>query len=396
MSSDILRRVSNEPTLKQAVGTCCLSAIALSALACSSAYSAQVYNSNGVSLDIFGSVQAVYADRDMYQDLAERDVGTNSLYVAGELGLSGRSEITHGVDAIMMAMWEADSEGASSSNTDGDLGDTRYMYAGIDAYQYGTLIVGRGDNAYYSVAGVTDIFNVIEGHASDYYLLGEQRPAQVMYSLRALSWDMKLSYMMATHELGDTPLQSHHGLAASISTKFGEDVTFAYGIDYYNFHFGSNHEPSEKFFANMLAADNRTYDEALAHSQANHVGSKREYGASLSYGILGKGLYAALYAGATKYDYMAHHIYSVDTALSYSFANGFSMSAGYGLKQYEDFVIVSELGIGAAYQFTPAFTVFAEAQFDLGGEAEKFYGLEMRDILGLNENKFAVGAEISF
>ncbi len=71
MSSDILRRISNEPTLKQAVGTCCVSAIALSALACLSANAAQVYNSNGVSLDIFGSVQAVYADRDMYQDLAE-------------------------------------------------------------------------------------------------------------------------------------------------------------------------------------------------------------------------------------------------------------------------------------------------------------------------------------
>ncbi len=396
MSSDILRRISNETTFKQLVGTCCVSAFALSALVSSSAYSAQVYNKDGVSLDIFGSIQAVYADRDMYQDLAESDVGTNTLYVSGELGLSGRSEISHGLDAIMMALWEADSEGASANNTDGDLGNTRYMYAGIDAYQYGTLIVGKGDNAFYTVAGVTDIFNVIEGHASDYYLLGDQRPAQFMYSLRALSWDLKLSYMMATHELGDTPLRAHHGLAASISTKFGEDVTFAYGIDYYNFNYGANDAPSEQFFAHMLSADNRSYDDALAQSQAYHVGSKQEYGASLSYGILGKGLYAALYAGATKYDYMAHHIYTLDTALSYSFANGFSMSAGYGLKQYEDFMIVSELGIGAAYEFTPAFTVFAEAQFDLGGEAEKFYGLNMRDVLGLNENKFAVGAEISF
>ena len=73
-----------------------------------------------------------------------------------------------------------------------------------------------------------------------------------------------------------------------------------------------------------------------------------------------------------------------------------SLSLGYGLKHYDGIDIVSELGVGVAYKFTPAFTVFAEGQFDLDGEAIKFYGLDMTKNLGLNENKFAFGAEIYF
>ena len=389
-----MRSKAFSPAAQKLAGISCASLVAVSTLALPSAYSAQVYNKDGVSFDIFGSIQAAYVDSDTYKDIAHQENDNNSIYASGELGISGRSNITHGLDGIMMAMWEATSNADGSSP--GDLAYTRYMYAGLDAYQYGTLLLGKADNAYYSVAGVTDIFNVMEGHASDYYLLGDQKPASIMYSLRALSWDLKLSYMMTTHELGDTPLRAQHGMAASLSTKFGKNVTFAYGIDYYHFDFGGDPTNSEKFFAHMLSADGRTYEDALKKSQAQHVGSKTEYGASLSYGVLGSGLYAALYAGATKYDYMNHHIYTVDTALNYAFDNGLSLSLGYGLKHYDGIDIVSELGVGVAYKFTPAFTVFAEGQFDLDGEAIKFYGLDMTKNLGLNENKFAFGAEIYF
>lgn len=394
MRSDILRTKAFAPAVKKIAGISCASMVAISSLTLSSAYSAQVYNKDGVSFDIFGSIQAAYVDSDTYKDIAHRDHDNNTIYASGELGISGRSKITDGLDGIMMAMWEATSNGDGLDG--GDLGHTRYIYAGFDAYQYGTLIFGRADNAYYTVAGVTDIFNVIEGHASDYYLLGDQKPSSIMYSLRALSWDLKLSYMTATHELGDTPLRAQQGMAASLSTKFGENVTFAYGIDYIDFDFGGDPSNAEKFFAYMLSADGRSYQDALKKSQAQHVGSKTEYGASLSYGVLGRGLYAALYAGATKYDYMNHHIYTVDTALNYAFANGLSLSLGYGLKHYDGIDIVSELGVGVAYKFTPAFTVFAEGQFDLDGDAIKFYGLDMTKNLGLNENKFAIGAEIYF
>lgn len=354
---------------------------------------ATVYDHEGTSLDIFGNIRAMYVNEHAYQDIAKYDSKDNGIYASARLGIAARSSINHGLDAIAMAQWDtkADEQGHY-----GYLGQTKYMFAGFDAYQYGTLIAGRGDNAYYSVAGATDIFNIIDAQASDYYIYGDQRPSQLMYSLRALSWDLKLSYMLATNELGQTPLNAKRGMSASISTKFGDDITFAYGIDYYKFNFDVNQSSAEQFFAHQFVADGFSYDEALMRSQNHHVGTKKEYGMALSYGVLGSGLYAALVLGTTDYDYLAHQLYTVDTAINYTMDNGVSMSLGYGLKRYEDINIVSQLTVGLSYQVNSVFKLFSEAQFNLDGEADQFYGKTMCDLLNLNENKIALGAEISF
>ena len=295
----------------------------------------------------------------------------------------------------MMAEWESSGYN-EQENQDGPLNHTRYLFTGIDAYQYGTLIVGRGDGAYYTIAGATDIFNVLQGHASDYYLLGDQRPAQVMYSLRALSWDLKLSYMFATNALGNTPLETKRGMGASLSTKFGDKITFAYGIDYTDFRYADNRRESEAFFAPMLMQDGLTYEQALAKSTAQHVGKKVEYGAALSYGVLGQGLYGALVVGTTDYAYLNHQLYTVDTALNYTFSNGLGLSLGYGYKGYDGSAVISELSVGIDYQFNANFKLFAEAQFDLDSDAYEFYGKTIARELNLGEDKYVLGAEFSF
>lgn len=359
------------------------------------AQAALLYDQNGSQFSVFGQVQAAFVNEYAYQDMAyTTDNSDNNIYARARIGLAGRTQITNGLDAIMMAQWNT-----SSSNEEEDLplDRTEYMFAGIDAYQYGTLILGRGDGAYYTVAGATDIFNIIDGHASDYYILGDQRPSQIMYSLRALSWDLKLSYMFATNDLGDTPLRAKRGMGASVSTKFGENITFAYGIDYTDFRYADdNRAASEYFFAPMLQADNRTYQDALAKAQSQHVGDKTEYGAALSYGVLGQGFYGALVVGATKYAYMNHHLYTVDSALNYTFANGMGISLGYGYKGYDGQSVISELSCGASYQMNAAFKLFAEAQWDLNGHADEFYGETIARELNLGENKYVLGAEFNF
>ena len=172
-------------------------ALLLGALSASSAYGARVYDQNGVSVDLFGKVQASYVDEYTYRDLSGSDSPEDSIYSAMRLGLGLRSNIAEGLDGIAMVEWDTSRKDNSSGDNEGSLDHTRYMFVGFDAYQYGTLIAGRGDGAYYTVVGATDIFNIMESKASDYFLIGEQRPAQIMYALHGLSWDLKLSYHMA-------------------------------------------------------------------------------------------------------------------------------------------------------------------------------------------------------
>lgn len=375
--------------------------IAVSMAIMSNAQAARVYDRDGVSLDVFGKVRAAFVNKEQYRDIADQDKASdgNSLYGMAQFGIAGRSTITTGADAIAMALWETtnnDDVSRPDYGNQGALDKAKYMYVGIDGYQYGTLIFGRGDNAFYTVSGATDIFNVIEGNAYDYYLLGEQRPSMLMYSLRALSWDFKFSYMFDTNELGATPLSAERGYAVSVSTKFGDKITLAYGYEYTKFDYDNDQQGGVNFFANMLTADGFTFADAQHKANRQRVDSKQDFGVVLSYGTLGTGLYGAFGVGATKYEYMNHHIYTVDTAVNYTFDNGFGLTAGYGLKKYESIDVVSELNLGVSYEITPAFKLFAEAQLDLNGEADKLYGAAMRDQLNLNENKFAIGAEINF
>ena len=363
-----------------------------------------VYDQNGTSLALFGKIQAVMANDAAYQDLTFEKVDKAQLYPNVRFGLSGRTELTTGLDGIMLAEWDSN-ESPSVAATNGQgrhngfFDHTRYLFVGIDAYQYGTLMLGRGDGAYYTVAGATDIFNFMNSHASDYYLFGAQRPAAIMYSLRALSWDLKLSYMFNNDLLGRTGLTADSGFGISISSKFGDNITFAYGADFYTFDYGapngSLYQHTESFFAPMYRADH--YSEAAAKERAHNVHSSRknEYGMALSYGVADQGLYAAVVGSVSNYEYLQHHLYSFDSAVQYTFDSGADVALGYGIKHYNGLNVVSELTMGLSYKIGAA-KLFAEAQFDLNSEADQFYSYELVDALQLQEDKFVLGAEINF
>lgn len=380
-------------TAIKALTGCCLSAIFL----VTTAQAARIFEQDGTSFDLFGSVKATLGNEHAISQIAHDENQDNTaLYPMAKLGIAGRTSFGTGVDGIMMAQWETSRHEGSGDETSA-LDYTKYMFAGIDAYQYGTLIFGKGDNAFYTVAGATDIFEDFGSYANDYYFLGEQRPGLIMYSLRALSWDLKLSYQFAKDEFGYTPLHVNRGLAASVSTKFGDKLTVAYGIDYHQFNYGVNTDATRNFFAPMMAQErNSTLSEAKEHLQSAEIDSITTYGLALSYGTLGQGFYGALVVGASDYTNMHHFLYSVDSALNYTFSNGVGLSLGYGYKTYDDITIISDLTMGVTYQINPAFKIYSQAQFDLGGEANEFYTQDYCDYLRLNEDKFAVGAEYKF
>lgn len=387
----------NKSTKLKAAGACA-GILMSTGFLFSTAQAARVYEQEGTSFDIFGSIQASIGNEHAISQIAHDEFqDSTALYPRAKLGIAGRTSLGTGVDGIMMAQWETVRDHEGRGDESNVLNYTKYMFAGIDAYQYGTLIFGKGDNAFYTVAGATDIFDEVGSYANDYYLLGEQRSSLIMYSLRALSWDLKLSYQFAKDDFGYTPLHVNHGIAASVSTKFGEKITFAYGFDYHQFNYGVNTNETRAFFAPMMAQElGSSTQEATEHLKYAEIDSMTVYGMSLSYGTLGEGLYGAIVVGATDYTNMHLYLYNIDTALNYTFTNGWDLSLGYGYKTYDDITIISDLTLGVGYQFNQAFRIFGVAQFDLGGEADEFYTQSYCNYLRLNEDKFVLGAEFKF
>ncbi len=362
------------------------------ALTVNSAIGAQIYHKDGSTIDLFGTVSGLYlsahaANPDRYYQNAGKDGGIVS---ASTLGIALRSVITDHLDAIAFGQWDM---------ADGEFDDrNNYLYAGIDAYEYGTLIIGQAEDAYYAVAGVTDIFNYIETRANDYYVMGDKTPGMIMYKFSALSWDLRLSYKTAKDYVYGSDLSVRSGYAASIAGRLTDNISMAYGMSYTDFTY-SGQEPSEKmidYFAPIYAQDYKvTPEEGYNLAKNQKIGYKYDYGFSIAYGVLGDGLYAAIEYTGTDYEYLKHTLHSVEFAASYRFVSGLELIGGISWLSYNGINVALDLNLGVAWNFSPAFKVFCEGVIDLDAEPERFYGSNnVQDWMG--ENKLVLGAQFSF
>lgn len=368
-----------------------LTAAALGAALCAGAWGAQLYSDDEFTFDMYGRAGALLLSRSGSQPdrIYANGYGDDSLVSTFRLGLASRSKITDGLDAVMLAEWDMP-DGTVQT-------DTRYLYAGIDAYQYGTLLFGRGDSAYYAVAGATDIYNYLDSRANGYYIMGDTLPGQIMYRLAALSYDLRLSYQTSSAHINGSPFSIRNAGAISLATQIFENVNIAYGISYSDLTYDSadRSQDMQDYFKPILAQDyNLSRDEAAAFIQNHKPGHKYDYGFAVSYGYLGAGPYAAFVFTGTDYEYLRHQLYTYETALSYSFNNGITVSGGVELQHYDDFFTAADLKLGLAYSFGPSFKVFAESQMDLGAQPEKFFGESLP--YGYGEDKYVIGAEFTF
>ncbi len=351
-----------------------------------------IYSDDSSSLDLFGSVSALclsghaaHPDRPYGNAAADSAIASRSI-----VGLAMRSRLGDHLDAIAMAQWDM---------TNGELDSaTDYLYTGIDAYEYGTLIAGQAENAYYAVVGTTDIFHFLESRGNDAYFMDDKLPGQLLYRFSALSYDLRLSYMTSKDQVNDTPFSVSHQIAASVSGRVSDRISFAYGLVYTNFSYAGadNRQALGNYFGSLLARDyNWCESEAERRALSSHkIEAKYDYGAALSYGVLGEGLYASVNFTVSDYDYLKHKIYSTEGAVSYTFDNGMELLGGLNFEHYDGFCVISDLNLGAAWNLAPSFKVFCEGTVDLGADPERFYGSAVSDYL--TENKFVLGAEFSF
>lgn len=365
--------------------------LALSAFCTLSAQASGIYSKDNTQLDIFGYASAVIGNNGISQDTQSytNTYNDNASLFDARIGFSGRSQIHNGLDGIMMAVFDTGTQSDSSFKS-------QYLFAGLDAYEYGSLLLGQGDGAYYTVAGSQDVYSFFKSRANDYYLTGDRLPSQIMYSLSALGFDLRLNYSFRDSNVNDTPFSIKENMGAAVSSQF-EVITFAYGINYTDFSnkYQDDSAHMASFFVPVIQnVENLDLIEATNYYYKNGPSHKTDMGFALSYGVMGRGYYASFAYTLSDYQHIDHKLYSYEFVNNYSFENGLGLIGGYALKTYSGDAIVSDLTFGTYYNVNAAFRVFAEAQISAHAKPESFYGVDTSNYL--SQDKYVLGIEYNF
>lgn len=341
-------------------------------------FAANIISNDNYQFDIFGNIESVYANRYALEQYGEHH---NSIYTQANLGLAMRTLLNNYIDGIGLVSYDFD-------NTNDYGGEIEYLFVGIDAHNYGQLTLGRGDSAYYTIIGNSDIFEFIKSQNQNYYnAQGEQRDSQFMYSLSALNSDLRLSYQMSTDNSDDNLLSVKKSFSAAIFNEITDQISLSYGLEYYEYNYDNlaMARTNYAFFAPIL-----TYD--YGNKNAFKIGDSLTYGINLNYGHYGDGLYLTFIYSSTKYEYLRHHLNSIDAIGAYSFANGITLTAGYQTQRYDEKNLITDLVFGVKYQINPNFLIYMESLIDLGSHNEIFYGSNEQ----YGESQYVAGAKFMF
>lgn len=347
-------------------------AIAIPALFASAANAAVVYDKDGVTFDVYGRVQANY-----YGDHNKSVAATDDAYkfdtttgdkvlvpgkaagyqdVDGELvgssrlGWSGKIALNDTWSGIAKTEWQV-----SAENSDNKF-NSRHIYVGFDGTQYGKIIFGQTDTAFYDVLEPTDIFNEW-GDAGNFY--DGRQEGQIIYSNSFGGFKGKLSY-----QTNDDKAVQVTDVGQGIKEKavYGDNVKRNYGYAAaasYDFDFGLG------FNAGYAYSD-------LENSVTSTTGDKKEWALGAHYAINGF-YFAGVYTqGDLSYDtttggdkdkgrgYELAASYNVDAwtfLAGYNFKEG-KANSGAADSRYED--MVDETLLGVQYAFTPKLKAYTE------------------------------------
>ncbi|CAJ1854590.1 Outer membrane porin PhoE [Aeromonas dhakensis] len=331
-------------------------AIAIPALFASAANAAVIYDKDGTTFDVYGRVQANYYGE---HNTADSKAASGYKDVDGELqgstrlGWSGKVALNNTWSGIAKTEWQVAAE--NSGNKTSDI-DPRHIYAGFDGSQYGKIIFGQTDTAFYDVLEPTDIFNEW-GDVGNFY--DGRQEGQVIYSNTYGGFKGKLSY-----QTNDDVAVKVADIGQSIkeTAVYGEDVKRNYGYAAaagYDFDFGLG------LNAGYAYSD-------LENSKTNTTGDKKEWALGAHYTINGF-YFAGVYTqGDLSYDnttggnkdkgrgYELAASYNVDAwtfLAGYNFAEGKANSNVSGA-EYKD--LIDETLLGVQYAFTSKLKAYTE------------------------------------
>ncbi|SIQ17559.1 outer membrane protein N [Aeromonas sp. RU39B] len=206
-------------------------AIAIPALFASAAHATVVYDKDGTTFDIYGRVQANY-----YSD---RDDTDSELKAQTRLGWSGKIALNNTWSAIAKTEWQVAAENSGYKTSDID---ARHIYAGFDGSQYGKIIFGQTDTAYYM--GVLEKTDIAFEDGSEANRYDSRQEGQAIYMGK---WGGL--FANASYQTKDSSQAIDHGYAASL----GYDFDFGLGLSV-------GGERKEFSGADQLATDADTYN----------------------------------------------------------------------------------------------------------------------------------------
>ena len=336
-------------------------AIAIPALFASAANAAVIYDKDGTTFDVYGRVQAnYYGDTNKWDDKAAayKDVDAE-LIGASRLGWSGKVALNNTWSGIAKTEWQV-----SAENSDNKF-DSRHIYVGFDGTQYGKIIFGQTDTAFYDVLEPTDIFN--EWGSEGNFYDGRQE-GQVIYSNAIGGFKGKVSY-----QTNDDTVEKITDVAGGIKTTVFPDVKrkYAYAAAVgYDFDFGLG------FNGGYAYSD-------LEGKTTDATGKKSEWALGAHYAINGFN-FAGVYTQAdvkndtTGYKdegrgYELAATYNVDAwtfLAGYNFKEG-KKNANLSGSSYEDLMDATLLGV--QYSFTSKLKAYTEYKINgVSGKDDDF------------------------
>ena len=323
-------------------------AIAIPALFASAANAAVVYDKDGTSFDIYGRVQAnYYGDSDNPNPLTQADTnGDAELIGTSRLGWSGKVALNNTWSGIAKTEWQVSAENSANKF------DSRHIYVGFDGTQYGKIIFGQTDTAFYDVLEPTDIFNEW-GDVGNFY--DGRQEGQIIYSNTFGGFKGKLSYQTNDDKAVKV---TDIGQGIKEDAIYGPNAKRNYGYAAaagYDFDFGLG------LNAGYAYSD-------LESTASSASGDKKEWALGAHYAINGF-YFAGVYTeGDLKNDttgykgegrgYELAASYNVDAwtfLAGYNFKEGKDNTAG---SSYED--MVDETLLGVQYNFTSKLKAYTE------------------------------------
>ncbi len=426
-----------------------LLALAVAALAVSSAASAAtIYDKDGVSVDVYGRVQAVYYSQDSGSN-AQSAANDGNLNASSRLGFNFRSELTSWADAFANVEWENANDDSSPDF------NSRYLWVGVDFGQFGAVKFGKFEDAVKYVIATTDIFD--DWGCNGQLGNDDRRDGMFAYNWSGYGVDVNLTFGTAkddqhvdgafysTYEglwTGDT---GANGLidpdTASLitnNTSDGNEVGGREKLDIeYSYAVSVGYtSPAVLFgpisvkagFGGAQFQDQDAAEGDIFGYQGNIYDSYTQWAVSASWGTLGDGLFLGLMAQARDFDlydsipaildgswgnlrvsdYLGDYTVSgVEAVVSYGFANGVSLTTGWEWMNIDmdgagkPDVDAYTIPVYVNYQVNPNFRVWAEARFDAGTDDSNSNPLDNFDEVsegayGLTENVYSIGARYTF
>ncbi len=351
-----------------------LLALAVFAVAATSANAATVYDKDGSSLAVGGRVQAVVyngkAASDVGDGIAEHDAG---LVNSARLNIAGSTKINDSVSVFAFSEWNM-ADGNKSAT--GDNINTREQYVGADYGDFGKILGGKTYDAANAVLAATDVFEDF-GARLQSSINGDRRTGMFRYVYDNNGIFGSVSYQTAADgsSVAGNKADVEGGFAAAAGYTF-DNVVFGP----LSFKAGYSYIKGQNDFSKTIGQfeNSETFDNFKVIS------------ASIAWGSTDNGLYiGALYntqrVKQRANDFVPSNSSNSDKKKGYEFVVGYTFDNGIGAFTGYNFVdvktkegsinsdskIYRRVPVYVNYAINDNFNIWGEAEFDANSTTEK-------------------------